>query len=304
MIRKLNEYTTTIINNFNPWTNVYGLARSLMGLSLLITFLFNDVTIFFRPSSGQDTITNSGTISLFSLVPQDYFYLSIVKWIFIFILVLVVIGWRPRFTCLLHFYIAYSLNAAGTTIDGGEQVNVVMALLLIPIALTDPRKWHWDTSYIPTNRTTSKIVSFVTYNFIRIQVAILYFHSTIAKLGNTEWVDGTAVYYYMQDTMLGLPSIFKSMANPILSSPLVVIPTWGTIILQTLLVCALFLPKKNWGKMFIFALLFHETIAIMLGLISFSTVMFGTLILYLRPLEQNYKFKFFTYKKNSLEVEV
>lgn len=300
------ESTKTLINNitsnFNPWTNVYGLARSLMGLSLLLTLSLNDVQTIFRPSSGADQITKDNMFSLFTLVPQEYLYLNIVRYIFIIILIFVVIGYRPRFTGILHFYIAYSLNGAGITIDGGEQVNTVLSLLMIPITLTDSRKWHWGEVDKNTllNKDIAKIITFVSYCAIRLQIAILYFHSTVAKLGNKEWVDGTAVYYYMQDKMLGLPHFIYSIFSPIFNSWLIVIPTWGTLFIQIILFSALFINKKYWNKILIFALLFHELIAIMLGLISFSIVMIGALILYLKPLENRFKFKkikAFSYKK-------
>lgn len=290
MLNNINQFTKNISLHFNPWTNVYGFARSLMALSLLLTLVFNDTMSLFRPTSDTDSLTNSDNVSLFHLVPQEYFYLSLVKWLFVVLLILIIIGWRPRITGLIHFYIAYSFNTAGTTVDGGEQVHAVFALLLLPIALTDNRKWHWEKNNDFENREIARIVTFVSYFFIRLQVAIIYFHSTVAKISNTEWIDGTAVYYYMADPMLGLPKVIYNLISPILGSPLIVFITWGTLVLQLILVTALFMKKEYWSKCLVIALLFHEAIAIMLGLISFSMIMTAVLILYLKPLESEFSF--------------
>lgn len=57
----------------------------------------------------------------------------------------------------------------------------------------------------PTKAIYRQTIAYVAYVFIRMQVSILYFHSFTAKIANEEWLDGTAVYYYFLDPMLGLP---------------------------------------------------------------------------------------------------
>lgn len=52
MFKELNENLKEKITGFNPWTNAYGLARSLIGLATLLTLLFNDSSILFKPAAG------------------------------------------------------------------------------------------------------------------------------------------------------------------------------------------------------------------------------------------------------------
>ncbi|MFH6682314.1 hypothetical protein RI119_04800 [Bacillus amyloliquefaciens] len=85
----------------------------------------------------------SDTFSLFLLFP-DFRYIEIVKAVCICILILVVIGWRPRLTGFFHWWISYSFQNSAVTLDGGDQVAAVFTLLLLPLTLTDPRKWHWS----------------------------------------------------------------------------------------------------------------------------------------------------------------
>ncbi|SCW86916.1 antimicrobial peptide system protein, SdpB family [Paenibacillus tianmuensis] len=313
MLSKLGAYAHGLARNTDPWTNVYGLARTLIALASALTLSINDARVFFRPYSGSLTYPNcEGTLSLFCTVPNDYTYLNLLRWLCVIGLLVIASGWRPRITGILHFWIAYSFNVSALTLDGGEQVTTVLTFLLLPITLTDPRKWHWQKSKpidpLSDAWVTKRLIAIVTFHAIRFQVAILYFHSTIAKLFEPTWLDGTAVYYYLTDPMLGLPPFFLKLVDPILTSPAVVIPTWGTLLLQSSLFGALFSPKKHWKFYLTAALLLHELIAIMLGLISFSMIMSAALILYLVPFEHQLRlfksFKFSFKQTPDLEQEL
>lgn len=65
------------------------------------------------------------------MVPNDYMYLNIIKWLAIVLLIIIASGWRPRFTGIIHWWICYSLQNSALTLDGGEQVSAVITLLLI-----------------------------------------------------------------------------------------------------------------------------------------------------------------------------
>ncbi|WP_328221354.1 sporulation-delaying protein SdpB family protein [Weizmannia sp. CD-2023] len=227
------------------------------------------------------------------LVPADYFYLNVAKWIAIIILLITASGWRPRITGILHWWIAFSLQTSAVTLDGGEQVAQVLTFLMIPITLTDPRKWHWESikKYDHSIKALhARVVALVCFGCIRFQVSIIYFHAAVAKYFREEWIDGTALYYYLSDPMLGLPNFIKKFADPILTSPLVAFFTWGTTVLELFLFLGLF-AKDKWKKpLLISGFILHGLIAIMLGLISFAIIMFAALILYLRPFDKEYKF--------------
>ncbi|GLO66115.1 sporulation-delaying protein SdpB family protein [Oceanobacillus kimchii] len=294
MFKNLNHRILKWANENNPWTNVYGLARTLIALSTLLTLALNDAEIFFRPTSDTTVYPNcsNSSISIFCLVPPDYTYLNIVRWICVLILIVVASGWRPRFTGIFHWWVSFSLLSSGVTIDGGENVAAVLTFLLIPMTLSDPRKNHWEKIELKENEGIyRRITALINIVFIRIQVAIIYFHSTVAKLNVPEWIDGTAVWYYIQSPMLGFNDFLNSLFNFATSSKLILIPTWGTLILQTILFMALFAPKKYWKYFLMAAIFMHEIFALLLGLVSFSLIMLGALVLYLRPIEEPFKFK-------------
>ncbi|ETT84687.1 sporulation-delaying protein SdpB family protein [Bacillus mycoides] len=306
MLEKLNSKVVSWSKDSWPWTNVYGLARTIMALSTALTLAFNKAEILFKPAVGVTEYPScSGNISIFCIAPSTYFWLNIIRWICVFILIVVASGWRPQITAPFHWWISYSLQVSALTIDGGEQVAAVFSMLILPIALTDTRKSHWGrTNEIEkSGNLYTRLIALLSYHAIRIQVAILYFNSTTAKLNQGEWIDGTAVYYYLQEHMLGLNPVLMDIFQPILSTWLIVIPTWGTLIVQSILITALFAPKKYWKTIFLIAIFMHEIFAIMLGLISFSMIMISVLILYLRPFEKEFQFKFLVSKKNKIKKD-
>jgi antimicrobial peptide system SdpB family protein len=286
----------------NPWTNVYGLTRSIIALSSMLTLIFNPAEIIFRPAPGVANYPLCQyTYSAFCLGQNNYVYLNIIRWVCILLLFLVVIGWRPRITGIIHWFISYSMQSDLIVIDGGEQVAAVLTFLLLPITLTDSRKWHWSiTISDPSEQHKNlsfKVIAFVAYFFFRLQIAILYFHSVISKIRDKEWIDGTAVYYYVHDKAIGFNSLFTYLSQWFSSSKLIVIPTWGTLIVQMIIFGSLFAPKKYWRYILIIAISMHEIFALFLGLISFSMIMMGALILFLTPIESNFTFLYLKQKE-------
>src|SRR6202011_1493848 len=129
-----------------PWTNVYGVARSVLALATASTLAFSATGTLFRPAVGLPPAPyclGPGRISLFCLVPHDR--LSLARWLGVAILLVVASGWRPRVTAIFHWWVAFSLFVSITIPDGGDQATAVITLLLLPVALTDPRRWHWQS---------------------------------------------------------------------------------------------------------------------------------------------------------------
>jgi len=83
MINILNNKLVNWVYISSPWTNVYGLARTILALSTIIALTFNDADIFFRPTSDSPyypICTNRLTI--FCIVNENnYSYLNILRFI-------------------------------------------------------------------------------------------------------------------------------------------------------------------------------------------------------------------------------
>lgn len=216
-LESFGEYLEDLSKRTYPWTNVYGLARSLLALGTLLTLVFNDTTILFRPGSGipdYPLCSGIGNFGIYCLFSQQ---LDIAKWISITVLLAVLSGWRPRITAIPHWWVSLSLHTSALTLDGGDQVTAVLTFLLLPISLTDDRKWHWSLKK-NTIQTIAPfepfriILSVITYWVIRFQVSIIYFHAFVAKVSIEEWLDGTILYYWFTDPVVGLPSHLSALS--------------------------------------------------------------------------------------------
>jgi antimicrobial peptide system SdpB family protein len=275
--------------NANPWTPVYGSGRSILALGTFLTLFFNDPSILFKTAAGITDCPlcyDLSKIGIFCLLKSVSIQLA--QYISLGILLLVIIGWRPQITGILHWWIAFSLNTNAITLDGGDQVASVLTLLLIPITLTDPRKSHWTTipDTVQLNPYASSIANISRW-ILWLQISIIYFHAGVGKLKVGEWVDGTAIYYFLQDPLFaGAPDIIISIFR---YPAILTFMTWGVLILETLLFLAIAVTLEKRKYLFIPALIFHIAIMFLLGLVSFGCSMTAALIFYLLP--DNYKIK-------------
>jgi len=136
-LTKLGEFSWSQVESYNPWTNVYGLARTLIATGTCLTLIFNAPSILFRPAAGIDQFPvchGLGSYGVFCLADP---YLELARWGSVIALIIIASGWRPRVTALPHWWITFSLQNSAITIDGGDQIAAVLTFLLIPLALTD-----------------------------------------------------------------------------------------------------------------------------------------------------------------------
>src|SRR5439155_8663926 len=91
-----------VIDSSSPWTNVYGVARTLIALGTLATLAFSHSTSIFRPAVGIDQVpqcVGPARASLFCAFGHDH--LELARWVAVATLTVVAIGWRPRVTGLV-----------------------------------------------------------------------------------------------------------------------------------------------------------------------------------------------------------
>jgi antimicrobial peptide system SdpB family protein len=200
------------------------------------------------------------------------------------VLLVVASGWRPRLTGIPHWWISYSFAVSATIPDGGDQVTQILALLLVPVTLTDPRAWHWQRAPRAA-RPLSAIIAWSALFVARLQVAGIYLDSSLSKLGTPEWVDGTAFYYWSTDPAFGTPLWMRGLLEPVIASPLgVALLTWGPVALELAIALGLVLDARSRRRLLPGGIAFHAGIAVMIGLVSFAVAMCAALILFLRPM--------------------
>ena len=275
----------------NPWTNVYGVARSIIALASAVTLMTNDASGLFMPASGLPEAPRCDGVAvagLYCLSPS----LDLARWIAVAALLVVASGWRPRWTAVPHWYVTWSYFSSATILDGGDQMAAILTFLLLPIALGDGRRWHWQPPRARgSGSTTVVLAALAAVLLIRVQLAYVYAEAAVGKLRVEEWRNGTATFYYLLDPVFGAASWQRSIMTAVLHSPVgVLASTWGTLLLEALLFAGLLAARPYRRLLLPLGLAFHLGIAFFQGLPSFSLTMCAALLLYLRPVTEPFAF--------------
>jgi antimicrobial peptide system SdpB family protein len=224
-------------------------------------------------------------VDAFCLVPSSH--LEVARWLCVAGLVVIASGWRPRFTGVLHWWIAFSLQASAATIDGGDQIAAILALILIPVTLSDDRRWHWHAreDRVTPLEPYKRSVAVIALTVARFQMAAVYLHAAVGKAYAAQWQDGTALYYWCLSRDFGAPHWLAESLRPfLLNASCVSCMTWGVIMVELALVAGLVAPRRYWRRLLFLGIGLHVGILVVHGLVSFALAMIAGLVLYLRPM--------------------
>jgi antimicrobial peptide system SdpB family protein len=269
----------------SPWTNAYGVSRTMLACATLLTLLGNPADTLFRPlgSTNEEALAPIAFAhaSMFHLIGMEHLLLG--KAVAVAVLCLAACGWRPRLTGILHWWIAASFAASAVLLDGGDQANAVLTLLLVPVTLTDSRKWHWDPPPPVSPGSRAAVVAKSCLTMIGFQMAVIYFVASTSKFSAPEWANGTALYYWFTQPVFGLNSALGRFVNPLLANRFFVVPaTWSVLALEVTLAGLVFATPGRRRKWLVVAIAFHLGIVLVHGLFSFGVTMIAGLWLYLR----------------------
>src|SRR5438270_566632 len=196
--------------------------RTMLALATAATLITSSTETLFRPALGFPGVpacVGAGRLSFFCLIPRAD--LALAQAIAAAILLVVASGWRPRLTGVPHWWISYSFAVSATIPAGGDQVTQILALLLVPVTLTDPRGWPWQSAP-QTARPIASLVAWSALFVARLQVAGIYFDSSLAKLATPVWAAGTALSYWSTDPAFGTPWWMRELIEPVITSSLAV----------------------------------------------------------------------------------
>ncbi|MFF1449662.1 sporulation-delaying protein SdpB family protein [Streptomyces sp. NPDC058274] len=270
-----------------PWTNVYGLARTLLALGTLLTLAFSDSATLFRPVAFQGNHPTCHGVEAggaFCLVPGDE--LDAMRWACVAILLIVASGWRPRLTALPHAYISFSVFTGIAIGDGGDQMTAVLTLLLILPALGDRRRWHWNAADPNITHPRWLLLAGVSaLVVVRLQMSFVYFQASVSKMPHAEWADGTSMWYWGNSLAFGAPGWLHTLVGPVLANPVgVAVLTWSPLFIEISLAAALLVPQRVRYALLAAGTGFHLCIAVMMGLWSFALAMWAGVLLLCLPL--------------------
>lgn len=291
-----------------PWSSGVGLARTVLALGTAATLAATrpSMLVSSLPPVGAAAGTGNGSAcsgataaGMFCALPAWHGELA--RWSAVAVLLLVTSGWRPRLTAVPHWYVSWSLVMNGAVVDGGDQVTANLTLLLIPVLLTDSRRWHWQRPAgaaasvsrggAASRAGVARVVAYAGLLLIQLQVAVVYFQSSVAKLGVQEWADGTAMFYFFQHPLFGAPPWLRPLTDAVTGSgPGVAVVTWAPITVEFALALGILLRPPAKRVLLMVGLVFHASIALAMGLVSFDAAMSGALLLYLLPIGHHVRF--------------
>ncbi|MCU1480739.1 MAG: hypothetical protein JWQ19_1525 [Subtercola sp.] len=285
----LNAEAVTGFRVHMPWGSVLGLSRSLMAMSLALTLVATPPTVLFSTLYGSSrgaACEGMRSLSAFCLVPIDQ--LVVVQYLTAGLLGIVVTGFWPGVLAVPFAYVIASFEWATSLPDGGDQVALIVALLLIPIGLTDRRRNHWNSA-LPesvSGITTARVVSAGTAaTLIRVQLSIVYLVASLGKLGNSSWVEGSALYYWFRHPNFGPPEWLAGPLHWLTSIPAATAAvTWGVMAFEFALGMSMLIPSRLRVHVLLpVGILLHLAIAVVMGITSFSFIMIAALLLLLVP---------------------
>lgn len=289
---------------FSDFNKIYssrlGLIRSLLALSHLLTLLLNSTEdlfpYFIWKNIKENPLHFVQKLDIFFL-GTNYSSVQIFHWIGIIILILVIIGYLPQITCILHAWVAYSIFYGAVITEGGDQISSIITILLIPICFFDKRLNHWFDNKVFFKYNTNRYVEYFFYcSFcvIQFQVAFVYLHAAIGKCVLPYWYNGSILYYWCNDPLLGATEPILSFINFIFRSGLITfLVTWSVLILEFFLGAALLMNDYQKRLLFKAGIVFHLLIFLIHGLASFGLAMTVCLFLLLEP-----------YKKGKIKKEI
>jgi antimicrobial peptide system SdpB family protein len=127
------------------------------------------------------------------------------------------------------------------------------------------------------------ISAFLGMALIKVQVSWLYLQSGIAKLGQTAWLDGTAMYYWARNGTFGAPTWSRDTVYWLTSQPIFEAGmSWGPIVIEVTAGISLILHYRLKQIILFAGIFLHLFIGLIIGL----WIMWGCPIFPLIPFGQ------------------
>jgi antimicrobial peptide system SdpB family protein len=258
---------------FEPRTPLLGVGRSLIAVAELLTLLFTSDQGLFPGVDDAPTGPQCGGLRVVTLwcLNSGPVGQNAARYLAMAVLVAVAVGYRPRWTCIPHWYVTFSFAAALVAPSGGEQIAKVVALLLVPILLGDDRAWHWTRPSAPMAPRWRGSAA-ASHLAVRALVLSVYGQSVARKLVEPAWRDGSALHYVLQDPYFGASSSTAAFLDGL--GPAM---TWGTLVAEIFLALSVFGGDRVRAWAIPVGVVLHAGIAVVLGLIGFGLTMVGLL---------------------------
>jgi antimicrobial peptide system SdpB family protein len=280
VVRNLQRRVFAGLGDYEPRVRSLAIGRTVLALAQLSILVFTPWRDLFPEASGlSDAHSCSGTaqLSLWCLTSQNSYSVNADCWIAIAVLIWVASGYRPRWSCIPHWYISFGMATSMFAPNGGDMVAALVTLLLAPVLLADDRRWQWQPPtrpLSPTARGRARALMLL----LRLQVVIIYAVAGLSKVLTASWLHGDAMLLTFQDPYFGLPTVLRR-TNVFDSWLLGSTVGWVTIVAELSLSCCLLGSGASRRIAVALSVLLHVLIMVLMGLVSFGLIMIGTVVL-------------------------
>ncbi|RAS57160.1 antimicrobial peptide system SdpB family protein [Lentzea atacamensis] len=265
-----------------------GLAvgRFLLALAQLSTLAFSPDAVLFSPVlSPPDGVRCDGmrSLSLWCLTGGSSHGMIISRIMTIGVLLAVMSGYRPRFLCVPHWYVAFSSVVAVPVPNGGERALMLASMLLIPMCLGDDRRWQWTRPRTPLPPVW-RGAAFAARYALRLQLSVIYLGAVVSKLSDPLWRQGSAMFVIVNYPQAGFSASVRDLLEPVLRTYWVVAAvSWSVIGAQLVLVVLLWSgARARWWALALGSG-FHVGIMFLMSLAVFGLAMIGVLAIVCVP---------------------
>lgn len=287
MLTRIRDYwLSEALRLPTPWNTSLGAARSLLALGAGLTYLLTPSAVLFTPVDGALTARCAASVGWMAWpcwLPESA--MGGAQTAAGLFCLFVASGWFPALAAVPTAVLLLALPLTSAAPDGGDQLAGILELLLLPVSLTDWRRHSWTA--MQSDRCLGRRVYLADFGIAlaKLQVAVVYLVACLGKLESPEWVNGTALFYWVRNNVFGAPRILRTIAEWVTSQPpLVAALSWGTLVLEFSLAISVFLPVSFRLQVLLpIAILFHLGIWLVLGVSSFAFVMFAALLILVVP---------------------
>lgn len=267
---------------FDPRDRQLAAGRSLLALAPLSVLLFTPARALFAPLPENPAGPRCGGVrgALLWCVGGQAPWLSTARLVVaVAVLVAVIIGFCPRWTCVPHWYVTVSLSASMTVPNGGDAAGRIATMLLVLMCLGDGRRWHWRPGRDPYPPAWGGS-AYAAHLVLRLQVALIYLAAVGTKLAVPSWRDGTYLAEIFHHPYYGPSAALRSVLGPALEQrPIVAALTWGTLVIELAIAASLFAGPRVRRCGLALAIALHGLIIVLIGLVSFGLTMIALVTL-------------------------
>lgn len=247
---------------------------------------------------GRAAIATSLLVTLWTTPADDLFYLdrclpilggglfcqfqqSTATYMATAVLLLVVSGALPLLSAVLHWWVTISFFYSASLFEGGDQAATIVTLLLIGVLVAHPFRNLYGTGHSSRRRRRwPLVVANISLFITTLQLAYIYLQAALSKLWVDEWVDGSALWYIMNEPTFGMGAAMPGFWIWLLTLPLA-----ATLLTQVPIVMELTIAVLQFGTegarrwSLVIGIALHVGIALVMGIVAFATIMIGALVI-------------------------